>query len=113
MNETLTLALENYHGFPLSQRQKRGFFDEIGQLSRMLFGTAMNEGVKELRDRYNHLALLASAHDKAIRFNFKHIARLEQHVHDIPVKRGVIICIFVRHHYLLSYLSPVRFARWC
>ncbi len=49
----------------------------------MLFGTAMNEDVEELRDRYNQLALLASAHNKAIRFNSKHIARLEQHVHDI------------------------------
>ncbi len=49
----------------------------------MLFGTAMNEDVEELKDRYNHLDLLASANNKAIRFNSKHIARLEQHVHDI------------------------------
>ncbi len=49
----------------------------------MLFGTAMNKDVEELRDRYNHLALLASAHNKAMRFNSKHIARLEQYVHDI------------------------------
>ncbi len=77
MNETLTLALENYH------RQKRGFIDGIGHLSRVLFGAAMNEDVEELRDIYDHLALLASAHNKAIRFNSKHIARLEQHVHDI------------------------------
>ncbi len=49
----------------------------------MLFGTAMNEDVEELRDRYNHLALLASAHNKATRFNSKHIARLEKNVHDI------------------------------
>ncbi len=49
----------------------------------MLFGTAMNEDVEELRDRYDHLALLASAHNKAIHFNSKHIARLEQHVPDI------------------------------
>ncbi len=52
----------------LSHRQKRGFIDGIGHLSRMLFGTAMNEDVEELRDRYNHLALLASAHNKAIHF---------------------------------------------
>ncbi len=77
------LALENYHGFPLSHRQKQEFSDGIGHLSRMLFGIAMNEDVEELRDRYNHLALLASAHNKAIRFNSKHIGRLEQHVHDI------------------------------
>ncbi len=83
MNETLTLALENYHGFPLSHHPKRGFFDGIGHLSGMLFGTAMNKDVEELRNRYSHLALLASAHNKAIRFNSKHTARLEQHVYDI------------------------------
>ncbi len=49
----------------------------------MVFGTAVNEEVEEFSDRYNHLALLASAHNKAIRFNSNHIARLEQHVHDI------------------------------
>ncbi len=27
-------------------------------------------------------------------------------------KTGIIICNFVRHHYLLSYLSRVWFARW-
>ncbi len=90
MNETLTLAFENYHGFPLSGRQKRGFIDGIGNLSRMLFGTAMNEDVEELRDRYNHLALLASAHNKAIRFISNHIARLEQHVHDIASYKATL-----------------------
>ncbi len=50
----------------------------------MLFGTAMNEVVEELRDRYKHLTLLVSAHNKAIHFNSKHIAGLEQHMHDIP-----------------------------
>ncbi len=83
VTETLTLALENYYGFPLSHRQKRGFFDGIGHLSRMFFGTVMNEDVEEPRDKYNHLALIASVHNKAKRFNSKHIARLEQHVHDI------------------------------
>ncbi len=49
----------------------------------MLFGTAMNEDVEELKDRYNHLAVLASAYNKSIDLNSKHIARLEQHVTDI------------------------------
>ncbi len=72
-----------FYILPLSHRQKRGFFDGLGHLSLMLFGTAMNEDVEELRDRYNHLAPLASAHNKAIHFNSKHTARFEQHVHDI------------------------------
>ncbi len=102
MNETLTLALENYHSFPLSHRQTRRFIDGIGHLSRMLFGTAMNEDVEELRDRYNHLALLASAHNKAIRFNSKHIARLEQHVHDIAS------CTATLRLSLNKFLVPLR-----
>ncbi len=64
-NETLTFALEKYHGFPLSHRHKRGLFDGLRHLSRRLFGTAMNEEVEELRDRYNHSASLDSVHNKA------------------------------------------------
>ncbi len=83
VNETLTLALENYHDFPLTHRSKRGLFDGIGKLSRMIFGTAMNEDVEELRDRYNHLVSLASAHNKAINLNSRNIAKLEQQMHDV------------------------------
>ena len=83
LNDTLTLALADFHGFPLAHRSKRGLVDGIGQLSRSLFGTAMNNDVQELRDRYNHLFSLAVAQDKAIHLNSKHIAVLDQHLHDI------------------------------
>ncbi len=83
VNETLSLALDNYRDFPLTHRPKRGLFDGIGQLSRMLFGTAMNEDVEELRDRYNHLVSLASAQNKAIILNSRNIARLVQQMHDV------------------------------
>ncbi len=56
----------------------------------MLFGTAINEDVEELRDRYNDLALLTSAYSKAIRFNSKHIDRLEKHVHDIASYKATL-----------------------
>ncbi len=82
MNETLALALDNYQGFPLSHSQKRGLFDGLGHHC-MLFGTAMNEDVEKLRDRYTHLSLLAFAYNKAIHLNSKRIARLEQHLLDI------------------------------
>ncbi len=49
----------------------------------MLFGTAMNEDVEELRDRYNYLISLASAPNKAITLNSRNIARLEQKMHDV------------------------------
>ncbi len=37
VNETLTLALENYHDFPLTHCSKRGLFDGIGKLSHVLW----------------------------------------------------------------------------
>ncbi len=49
----------------------------------MFFGTAMNEDVEELRDRYNHLVSLASAHNKAINLNSRNIATLEQPMQDV------------------------------
>ncbi len=49
----------------------------------MLYGTAMNEDVEKLRDRYNHLDPFASVHNKAMHFTSKHITGLEQHVLDI------------------------------
>ncbi len=55
----------------------------IGQLSRMLFGTAMDEGAEELRDRYNHLTSLAATQHKTIKMNSLHISRLEHAVQDI------------------------------
>ncbi len=60
LNETLNIALDNYADPSFSNRTKRGLINELGQLSRMLFGTAMNEDVKDLRKKYNHLASLAA-----------------------------------------------------
>lgn len=83
LNDTLTLALENYAALSFPNRTKRGLIDGIGQLSRMLFGTAMDEDVEELRDRYNRLASLAATQHKTIRMNSFHISRLEHAVQDI------------------------------
>ncbi len=55
----------------------------IGKLSRMLFGTAMNEDVEHLRERYNHLTSIASVNYRAIHINCRNIARLEKHVSDL------------------------------
>ncbi len=64
-------------------RAKRGLMDGIGKLSRMLFGTAMDEDVEQLRGRYNHLTSIASAEYRAIHINCRNIARLEKHVSDL------------------------------
>ncbi len=53
LNETLKIALENYTDISFSKRAKRGLINGFGQLSRMLFGTAMDEDVEGLRERYN------------------------------------------------------------
>ncbi len=43
LNDTLKLALDNYNSITLVNRTKRGLINGTGQISRMLFGTAMNE----------------------------------------------------------------------
>ncbi len=66
LNDTLTLALGNYNGINLPNYTKRGLVDGTGQLPHMLFGTAMNEDVMELREKFNHLTSFASAENKLI-----------------------------------------------
>ncbi len=66
-----------------TNRMKRGLVDGIGQLSRMLFGTAMNEDVEQLREQYNQITSVASTNNKAIHLNNRNIARLEQHTKDL------------------------------
>ncbi len=48
LNETLNIALDNYADPSFSNRTKRGLINGLGQLSRMLFGTAMDEDVQDL-----------------------------------------------------------------
>ncbi len=66
VNETLTLALENYADVHLSTRPKLGLVDGLGHLSRFLFCTAMDFNVQELRGKYSYLASVAEAQNKAI-----------------------------------------------
>ncbi len=46
----------------------------------MLFGTAMDEDVEYLRDRYNHLTSLTANQNKAININSLYIDRFEHAV---------------------------------
>ncbi len=82
VNNTLTPALENYDGVVASKHTTRRLVNGISQLYRMLFGTAMHEDVKKLRDRFNYLAFVASAQSKAITLNCKQSAMLHQQMHD-------------------------------
>ncbi len=83
VNETLTLALENYADVHLSSRPKRGLIDGLGHLSRYLFGTAMDAGVQELREKYTYLSNLAEEQNKVINLNSQNIARLDRKLQEI------------------------------
>ncbi len=83
LNETLNIALDNYVNPSFSNRTERGLIHGFGQLSRMLFGTAMDGDVQDLRERYNHLASLATNQSKAINMNSLHINRPEHAIQNI------------------------------
>ncbi len=83
LNETISLASDSYIGLNGPSHAKRGLIDGIGKLSRMLFGTAMDEDVEQLMERYNHLTSIASASYRAIHINCRNIARLEKHVSNL------------------------------
>ncbi len=83
LNETQNIALNNYAHPSISNRTKRGLINGLGQLSRILFGSAMDEDVEDLLERYNHLVSLAANQKKAIDMNSLHINRLEHAVQDI------------------------------
>lgn len=83
INETLALALESYLGLDGPGRFKRGWVDGIGDLSREMFGTAMNRDVVALRERFNHLVQIASSNKRTINLTCKNLARLVQHVSSV------------------------------
>ncbi len=74
--------MNNYVDPSFSNRTKRCLINGLGQLSRM-FGTAMDEDVEGLRERYNHLASLAANQNTAINMNSLHTDRPEHAVQDI------------------------------
>ncbi len=68
LSDMLTFALDNYNGITLANRTKCGLINDTGQLSRMLFETAMNEKL-ELREKINQLTSFASSQNKLIYLN--------------------------------------------
>ncbi len=53
LNEIPNITLDNYADLSFSNRTKRGLINGLGQLFRILFGTAMDEDVEDLGERYN------------------------------------------------------------
>ena len=109
VNDTITSALENYRGLTVTNRTKRGLIDGIGKLSQMLFGTAMNEDVVELRDKYNQLVNVTKANNKAINLNCRNIARLEKQVAELAAYTNLLhIILFVFTIHRQSVLHPLH-----
>ena len=48
VNDTVALALESYLGLEGPAREKRAWLEGLGELSRDVFGTAMQKDVDEL-----------------------------------------------------------------
>ena len=55
----------------------------MSKLFRMIFGTATNEDIEDLREHCNQLASIDFSNNKAIHLKRKQIARLNQHVVDL------------------------------
>ncbi len=83
VNDTVSLALESYVGLDGPARDKRALLEIFGELSRDVFGTAMQSDVDELRDRYNKLTVVANANNRAIQINCQKLARLDRHVAEL------------------------------
>ena len=83
VNDTIALALESYLGLEGPDREKRAWLEGVGELSRDVFGTAMQRDVDELRDKYNQLLTLATANNRAIEINCERLAKLDRHVSDL------------------------------
>lgn len=90
LNDTITMALSSYNVEPSSNRSKRGLIDGLGELSRLVFGTAMDSDVEELRDQYTALHAIAVATDKEVRLNSRNIARLQQNLHDLSSYTNIL-----------------------
>ncbi len=93
VNHSLTDILDSYGGLT-SHRAKRRPINGLGQLSRMLFGTAMDEDVVELRQKFNSLIAYAPSQSKVITLNSHHIQRIEQHLVDIHLFTHRLVASF-------------------
>ncbi len=78
LNDTISLASDTHIDLNGPSRANRGLIDGTGKLSRMLFGTAMDEDVEHLRERYNHLISIASPNYRPIHIRgpFKKVSDL-------------------------------------
>ena len=79
----LSHATHDYTVHPVHARSKRGLLNALGRASQFLFGTAMDEDVQDLRDRYNKVVTVAAANRKVINMHSQQLTKLGADVQDL------------------------------
>lgn len=77
VNITLTHVSEIYENLSFFNHTKRDLTDGLGQLSRMLYGTAMKE---DIQNRYNNLTPFALGQQKIFYLSSKPVEKPEWNV---------------------------------
>ncbi len=74
-------AIIDYSSHPTQTRSKRsGLLNVFGKASRYLFGTAMDDDVRDLREHFNVIMSFAATNRRTIKLNSNNIARLHSNV---------------------------------
>ncbi len=80
LQSKLNRTIPDYSSHHTQTRSKRGLLNVLGKASQYLFGTAMDEDVKDLQAHYNTIMSYAATNRKTINLNNKNIARLQTNV---------------------------------
>ncbi len=84
----MAIAMHDYNQHPVHARVKRGLVDLFGYGAIALIGTAMDEDVQHLRQRYSHLPSIAETKHKFVKFNHNLIHSLRsmsRNYQNIPI----------------------------
>ena len=83
LNNILAIAMHDFRQHPMHARVKRGLVDLVGYGARMLIGTAMDEDVQDLRQRYSHLLSIAETNKRFVNLNHNIINSLRANVQNL------------------------------
>ena len=104
LHDSIVGALEDYEGVHVQNRTKRGLVDGIGELSKLLFGTATVSDVNDLKERYNDLADFAMVTNKTVQLNCQNIARLDNNLHVMINYTNILREAIYRHTTVMDFL---------
>ncbi len=83
LNSMMAIVMQDYNQHPVHARVKRGLVDLFGYGARALIGTAMDEDVQDLRQRYSHLLSIAETNHKFVNLNHNLIHSLRENVQEL------------------------------